>query len=49
MKDERERLIERRNQIYMNTGNAKHILEKYDEIIRTIEKVQKSTAHALET
>jgi hypothetical protein len=33
----------------MNTKNANDILSNYDKIMRTIEKVQKTTAQALET
>ena len=42
-KKERER-IERRKNIYMNNKNATEILGSYDKIMRTIEKVQKTTA-----
>ena len=33
----------------MNTKNANEILGSYDKIMRTIERVQKTTASALET
>ena len=42
-------LFNKRRNIYMNTKNANDILDMYDKIMRTIEKVQKTTAHALDT
>ena len=39
----------RRKNIYMNNKNANSILDYYDKIMRTIEKVQRTTASALET
>ena len=37
-------MISKRRNIYMNTKNANDILSNYDKIMRTIEKVQKTTA-----
>lgn len=35
--------------IYMNSKNANQVLDLYDKIMRTIEKVQRTTAQALDT
>jgi len=37
-------MISKRRNIYMNSKNANDILSNYDKIMRTIEKVQKTTA-----